>query len=365
MSFQAAKMMPARSKGAGTPSDTQMASIRQFCLSDIAADQLYARQFVLAHNCIDRDNEVFDEGVLADFAKSLPGKGIFIKHPMSWDGDSGPAEGKWYAASLQTMSLDDAKSMLREPSLTLPPDRNTVTLLVADGYFAKTPENSGLLTKMDAGIAGDVSIGFSASSRQPIKDAQGRELQACRIVGPGEALEGSLVWLGAQPGARAVKSAKKTTEPQPEESDMDLKQMTERAEKAEDNAKALKPHADQYAASHTALGNDHEALANDPAALAQAVIAGKGALASMVDDIVAADRQKGALGDEPAEVEAAKAAYSALPFPQIKSLHFIAQKAPAASRGAPASVLRGGDPNATGAKTNGLPEGSLFNNPLI
>ena len=61
--FESAKSMPARSKSAGTPSEQQMAAIRPFCLSDISADQIYARQFVLAHNCIDRDDEAFDEGL--------------------------------------------------------------------------------------------------------------------------------------------------------------------------------------------------------------------------------------------------------------------------------------------------------------
>lgn len=369
MSFKAAKMMPARSKGAGTPSEAQLAAIRPYCLADLSADQLYTRSFVLAHNCIDRDQEVFDEGLLADFAKTLPGKGIFVKHPMSWDGDSGPAEGKWYGASLQTMSLADAQALLREPALTLPPDRSTVTLLMADGYFAKTEDNADLLTRLDAGIAGDVSIGFSAAARMPIKDAAGRELQACRIMGPGEGLEGSLVWLGAQPGARAVKHAKNSTNPllQNEESDMDLKQMTERAEKAESDIKALKPKADQFDAVKAALGKDHEALADNPTALAALVVAGKGANAAMVDDLVARDRHAGALGDTPAEVDAAKAAYAALPFSQLKTLHGIAQKSKAApATTAATGALRAGDPNMTGGdKAATLPTGSLFSNPLI
>jgi len=365
MRFESAKMMPARSKGAGTPSADQLAQIRPFCLNDMTADQLYTRSFVLAHNCIDRDQEVFDEGLLADFAKTLPGKGIFVKHPMSWDGDSGPAEGKWYGASLQTISLDEAKQLLREPSLTLPPDRSMVTLLCADGYFAKTEDNADLLTKMDAGIAGDVSIGFSATSRVPIKDAQGRELQACRIMGPGEGLEGSLVWLGAQPGARAVKNAKKSTIPQSEVSEMDEKDFKAKLDEADAKLKAMQPDADFRTALKAALGKDHESLADDAKALAAHVLAGKSANSAMVDELIARDRQAGALGDGPEEVAAAKSAYAALPFAQLKTLHTIACKRDATDTPTKGAI-RGGDPNANGGeKSAALPTGSLFSNPLI
>jgi len=346
VSFKAAKSLPARGKSAGTPSDGQLAQIRQYCLNDMAAESLYTRSFVLAHNCIDRDAEAFDEGLLADFAKSLPGKGIYIKHPNGWDGDTGPAEGKWYGAQLQTCSLDEARAMLKEPDLNLPPDRSTVTLLMADGYFAKTADNATLLTKMDAGIAGDVSIGFKATARTPIKDAQGRELQACRIVGPGEALEGSLVWLGAQPGARAIKGAKAnkrtTSQDDDEESNVDQKEFDTQIAAEQAKTKALQPQADKFTALKTALGKDNEVLADDPTALAALAIAGKAARASMIDDLVAADRQKGAVGDKPEEVEAAKAAYASFPIAQLKTLHGIASK----TTQKPAAI-RGSDPNAS------------------
>lgn len=348
MTFKAAKMMPARSKGAGTPSDTQLAQIRAFCLNDMAADQLYTRSFVLAHNCIDRDSEVFDESLLGDFARTLPGKGIFIKHPNGWDGDTGPAEGKWYGAQLQTLSLDEARTMLKEPDLTLPPDRSTVTLLLADGYFAKTPDNTTLLTKMDAGIAGDVSIGFCATARVAIKDAQGRELQAQRITGPGEAFEGSLVWLGAQPGARAIKSATPLNS-QREAPAMDQKDFDTQITAAKGQITALEPHKQFRDSLKAALGKDHESLADDPATLAALALAGKSASAAMVDDLVAGDRQQGAVGDKPEEVAAAKAAYASLPFAQLKTLHTMAQKRAGGGVATTRATAQDGDPNNTGA----------------
>lgn len=359
MSVRGAKLYAAAGKSNGVPNDAQLAAIRQFALSDIAPESVYVRTFALAHNCIDRDDEVFDEGLLADFAKTLPGKGLYIKHPNSWQGDGGPAEGRWFGATLQTMSLTDAQSMLREPSLTLPPDRSTVTVLMGDSYMVRTPDNATLIAKVDGGVAGDVSIGFCAQNRVPIKDAQGRELQAQRLVGPGEALEGSLVWLGAQPGARAIKSASQYTNPL-EEQAMNETELKALREKADADAKALQAHMAFQSALKTALGTDHAALAADPAALASLAVAGKAAREAMVDDIVADARSKGALGDTPEEIASAKAAYGAMQPAQLKTLHAIAQKS------APITpVLGGGDPNINQNKSASVPAGSLFANPLI
>lgn len=359
MSFKGAKLYAAAAKSNGAPNEAQLAAIRQYALSDLAPESVYVRTFALAHNCIDRDDEVFDEGLLADFAKTLPGKGIYIKHPNSWQGDGGPAEGRWFGATLQTMSLADAQSMLREPTLTLPPDRNTVTVLMADGYLVRTPDNATLIAKIDGGVAGDVSIGFCAQTKVPIKDAQGRELQAQRILGPGEALEGSLVWLGAQPGARAIKSAQQHANSH-EDNAMNEAEFKAKLADAEVAAKALQKHADFHSTLKAALGTDHAAIADDPATVASLAIAGKAAREAMIDDIVADARAKGALGDTPEEIAAAKSAYAAMQPAQLKTLHAIAQKS------APTKpVIGGGDPNVNQNKAAAMPAGSLFANPLI
>jgi hypothetical protein len=348
-------------KGAAAPSAEQLAAINAFTLRDFTADELHVRTFVLCHNCVDRDNECFDEALLQDFAKSLPGKGVFVKHPTGWDGDSGPGEGLVFATQVETMSLEEAQALMRGQPLQLPPDRTQVSLVLADTYFPKTAENAALLTKLDAGVACFVSVGFSASARQQVSDAAGNEYELRRWVGPGEAHEMSLVWLGAQPGARAVKSAPRNNEA----NDMNLQEQLD-AEKAKNAELTAALEAAKSAgnapldALKTALG-DSAALADDPAGLAALALAGGAHKAALIDDIVKADRLAGALGDQPEAVEAARKEYGAMPLAALKRLHIVAAKA-LAQAGTPS--VAGGDPNpevpapAGGKKT-------AFDNPVF
>lgn len=329
-----------RQKSAGTATEAQLAAINAFTLRDFGADEVVVREFALAHNAIDRDKECFDEALLSDFARTLVGKGVFVRHPGGWDGDSGPGEGRVFDASIEQMSLDAARSLLRQPDLTLPPDRTMVSVLKSSTYFAKTAENEALLTKMDAGIVSDVSIGFNASERNRIKGPDGIELNAWRWVGPGEALEQSLVWLGAQPGARAIKSA--TNNRTSEESDMDLQQTQQKLATTEASLTAAQPKAAAFDAIQTALGDD-KALADAPADLAALAAAGKAYCDSLVDTIVKADRADGSLGDDEAAVAAAKKEYAAMPMRALKSLAARAEKA---MEGNATASVDGGDPNA-------------------
>lgn len=358
MSTSAAKSLHVRIKSAGAPSDAQLAVIRQYTLADMAAESLYVRTFVIAHNAIDRDNECFDDGLLGDFARTLPGKGLFIKHPSGWDGDSGPGEGRWFDAHTERVPLDEARKLLREPMLTLPPDRSDVVLLYADAYLAKTADNDALLTKIDAGIVGDVSIGFTYNARDYLNDGAGRELTACRLTGPGEALEASLVWLGAQPGARAVKGA--TRNPLENPMDPQTQQQIDALKASRDSHKAA---AETNAKAATALGalktalGDNASLLDAPARLAEIVSCGKDYRGGLIDTIVAGERHKGMIGDTDADVQTSKSAYAELPAAKLKVL--------AATFSGGKAAVTAGDPNggAPGAKT--LAVGHIFNNPLI
>lgn len=345
-----AKSVRLQLKASGEPSAEQLTAIRAYTLRDFEPADIVVREFVLAHNGIDRDNEVFDEQLLADFARTLPGKGVFIRHPSGWDGDSGPPEGRAFGARVERMSFEAARTLLREPGLRFPPDRTEAQVLMASAYFVRTDENAALLTKMDAGIASDVSIGFGAKrSPDPIRDADGRELSARRWVSPGEALEMSIVWLGAQPGARAVKSAK------PEEETMDpvqkaaleaAEQKAAAAEKrAADHAKA----AEQIEGLRKALGSDADALLAEPAQLAAFVAAGKAHREQLVDAIVTAERHAGITADSDEAVKSARDLYSGFPVEKLQALAKRFER-PGGSQIQPGDPAKGA-PGSGGAKT--------------
>ena len=360
-----AKQFRAQVKAVASPDEATLAKIRAFTLVDIDPEQLVVREFVLAHNCVDRDRECFDESLLAAFAASIPGKGCHIRHPNGWDGDSGPAEGRVFEAEVRRMSLEQARADLREQKLSLPPDRNEVHLLVTRAYFVRTPENAGLLLKMDAGIAGDVSIGFTTQN-PPVKvfDPEGHEINVRRWLAPGEALEQSLVWLGAQPGARATKSAKTT-----EDDDMNLQEQLD-AEKAKTamltserdgfktQADGNKAAADNLTALKTALG-DSAALLETPGRLAATVADGKAHRDALVKALVTADRQAKRCGDDEETVKAATAEYEELPTKALQKLHDAQQ-----GTGPAAFGIRGGAPGNTPADPS-AGKGAFATNPAF
>lgn len=368
MSESAAPAMQAKSlartvvKAAGVPDETQLAAIRTYTLRDFAPDELVVREFVLAHNAIDRDREVFGEAILGDFARTLPGKGVHIRHPSGWDGDSGPGEGKVYAARVERMSHDAARALLREPDMTWPPDHPDAVLLMASAYYVRTPENEAFLLKLDAGIAGEVSIGFRGGDLERVKGSDGIELNVWRWKAPGTAMEMSHVWLGAQPGARAVKSANRTPDEEPEMSDQELKTLRE------ENAQ-LKAKADAEAKAATALASLRKALGDDATllngdgydGLVTLVEAGKAYRKSLVEDIVIAERHAGITGDSDDDAKAARDLYSALPTAKLEALakRYAAQ----AGKGG----ITGSDPNAVkpGTGQQKAAEGTPAANPMF
>lgn len=358
MSTQHAKQFALRVKAAaGAPTTEQLAAIRPYMLRDFDAAEIVVREFVLCHNAIDRDNEVFDEPLLADFARSLPGKGVFVVHPTSWRSDGGPGEGRCFDARVERMSQDAARTLLREPMLTWPPDRTDASLLFASAYFVKTSENEALLLKMDAGIVGDCSVGFCATGPLPIRDNAGRELEARRYVSPGEAHEFSLVWLGAQTGARAIKSFTPPTEPAmtPEQiAALQQENTTLKAAQTAGNATVT-----AMAALKTALGED-AALLDDPKALASAVKAAKDYRTALVEDVVAGERQMGLVADDEASVKAHRDFLAVMPLALLEArAKQCAKQAPRGGRVTPT------DPNLGAPKGAKSATDSVLSNTLI
>lgn len=349
MSFSAHKQLKFYAqKSNGTPGAEQLALINQFTLKDMTADEVYTRTVILAHNAIDRDSEVFDESLLSAFANSLPGKGLFNKHPMSYDGDTGPGIGRWYNATVIDMSLDEARALTHE-NLQFPPGTERAKLLQADYYMVRTDSAKDFIANVDGGVVSDVSIGFRASQRTDITDAQGNVI-ARRLHAPGEALEGSLVWLGAQPGARTIKHF--NPEQQTEEHPMAMTPDEQKAlndAQAEAKANAAKvtefePKAKAYDALKAALGDDlqdHE--------IVELVKQSKDIRGKMIDDIIRAKRLKGQIKDnDTAAMDNYKAFYGKAPFSVLESDHAEFSKSLPGSDG----QLNSGDPNATGADPN-------------
>lgn len=365
MTQACAKTFKATQKALSTPDEATLAQIRRFTLVDIPAEQLAVREYVLAHNCIDRDRECFDEALLAQLASTIVGKGSFIRHPTGWNGDNGPAEGLVFHGAVEKTTLEDARIRLREPGLTLPPDRSEVHLMVTRAYYVRTQENAGLLLKMDAGIAGEVSIGFSTANA-PVKvfDANGVETNIRRWQMPGEALEQSIVWLGAQPGARATKSART-----PEDTDMELQQQLE-AERTKTaqltterdglkaQAEANKAAADNLTALKTALG-DNAVLLETPGKLAAMLGDGKAHRDALVEKLLLADRQSGRVADDEDATKAARDEYADMP---TKALQRLVESLD--DGGNKTFGLRGGDPNAT-KQTPGGDKGPFASNPAL
>lgn len=354
------KQLTLHVRKSAAPDEGQLAKIRAFTLSDIPADELYVRTFVLAHNAIDRDKECFSESLLMDFVRTLPGKGLFIRHPMGWDGDTGPGEGRWFEAELVRMSHADARTLLRQPTLQFPPDHAEAVLLMASAYMVRGEDNRDLLRKVDAGIVSDVSVSFTAKDMERLKDDAGRELAAWRYLGPGEALEGSLVWLGAQPGARAIKHANNKLH---QEKTVDVEELKKqlgiaegKAASATERADANQKAADTLTNLKSALG-DQAALLDDPTALKAAIEGFNAYRKSLIEDVVAAERRMGLVGDTPEAKSAAEQLHAGESVERLKALadHY--------GRSAPAPGLKGGDPNAP--RPSGQKAAGVLGNPLI
>lgn len=186
----------------GAPSaDNKLEKINGYALTPLTEEQVYARKYLMAHNGIDRDVERFSDELLDDFAATLSGKGFFVAgHPSSWSGTGGPGEGRFFNAYTEQMTPEQFAALTGE-QIKLPDGTMTVKVLWGESYVLKLDSNKDTIAKIDAGIYSFVSIGFKAPYVE-ITDDRGNFLYG-EYKSKGEALEGSLVWLGAQPGAMA------------------------------------------------------------------------------------------------------------------------------------------------------------------
>jgi len=189
--------------GAGAEVSPEMLEkINRFALTPLTAEAVYVRKLLLAHNCIDRDNERFPDEMLDQFAATIVGKSLLVGHNRKETGT-----GLFFDASTEAMTPEQFTTLTSE-KCRLPEGMTGVKVLWTWFYTLKTASSEEWLKWIDGGITRHCSIGFAAAGLNPIrKDPAGPALY-WEYTTPGEALEGSLVWLGAQHGATAQKAAK-------------------------------------------------------------------------------------------------------------------------------------------------------------
>lgn len=178
------------------PSQRDMALIAAYAGRPLEPSEVLVRAMVLCSGELDRDYERFSDGVLDQFAESIPGKSLLIGHRR----DAAP-EGLFYRAEV-------VQRPGRAPAVK------------AWFYMLITPENDHLRKLMDAGVVRYTSIGFrcerltcdlcgrNVHSREcphiPGREYDGRTATAT-WEGRAEAVEGSLVYLGSQREAMLTK----------------------------------------------------------------------------------------------------------------------------------------------------------------
>jgi hypothetical protein len=184
------------------PTSADLARINQFALEPVTEEQLFVGTMALCNDQVDRSHERFPDTYLQRFAATLPGKSVMPGH----DYRQLPL-GRFYDAEVTK--------------------RDGRTDLVASYYLLA---DDPLVGKIKAGIAKDVSIGFEPDQRlcdlcgknydawmtddddeEPCRHIAGREYEGktCTLTYGGdvknvEAVEGSFVWMGCQPGAEAI-----------------------------------------------------------------------------------------------------------------------------------------------------------------
>lgn len=208
------KVVSYKAVGSGKPlTEEQLAGINRLAPKALTSEEVYYRPVLLAHNGIDRDNERFHEDLLDSYVKSITGKGFFVEGHPGWS-KGGPGKGRIFDAETKLMTAEQFLELTGEP-IKLPEGVSMAKVLIVHFYMLKLASNADTQANIDGGIYCFASIGFTAPLFA-ITDERGNEIYG-EYRPKGEALEGSLVWLGAQPGAGATKSAAGAPKTEPEE----------------------------------------------------------------------------------------------------------------------------------------------------
>lgn len=353
-----------------------LTKINSYALAPLTADQVYVRKYIMAHNCVDRDRERFPEALLDDFARTLPGKSLLKAHER----DDLPI-GLFFDASTEEITPEQFKALTGEDP-RLPEGLSMVKVLWGWIYLLKSDFNNQIMSNIDGGIYRHASIGFKASDLIAVKGPFDQVLYF-EYMAPGEALEGSIVWLGAQPGATAQKApagAQDNTH-KPSKSNtggntMDWKTLAAMFKRlfgskafSEDNlendlkdavAEYVKSAVDAAVAALTAKVKELEPLEAKVKELSPLAEEGKAYRAGLVTEYVAMKAKVGDIDEKPETAEKAKTIASGFPIDFLQAETAVL-KARVAEKFPSTGELGKNDDDATGKRA----QGGEKKNPLI
>lgn len=207
-----------------TPSDLKILGDADYAGADVKGEDLIVRQMLLCHDQYDRTFEKFPIDYLERFAETLPGKSVLPGHDTS----QLPLARffKSQVTEIQERGFPVLVTRERKSAEVVPgfaPKSVKVNYLDAGFYYPATDQD--LDAKIKAGVFRSVSIGFryddvdcdlcKKSYFSDCPHLAGRWSEDGRLATltysgdakKAEALEGSIVYLGAQPQARIQKIA--------------------------------------------------------------------------------------------------------------------------------------------------------------
>jgi hypothetical protein len=185
-------------KGADVTPDMLDIINSKYAQETLAAGDIYVQKELLAHNGIDRDRERFPEDLLDDYARTLPGKSFLEVHDRSR-----LPIGLYFDAKTEEISKEQFKEITGE-EIRLPDEIDKAKVIFAWIYTLRKEWNQKLIDNLSGGIYRHRSIGFTATDFKAVKGEFDQVLYF-EYVAPGEAREGSIVYLGAQQGATSQK----------------------------------------------------------------------------------------------------------------------------------------------------------------
>ena len=142
----------------GMPAETELEAINAFAKTALTAEEVYTFSVILCDNEVDRDNERFTEGTLAELRELFVGK-------------TGICDHDWRTAN--------QKARIYRTELVSDPERRTAMgavyqALKAYAYMLRTPSNAELIAEIEGGIKKETSVGCAVA--RVLCSVCGREL---------------------------------------------------------------------------------------------------------------------------------------------------------------------------------------------